>query len=204
MSSQDNLPELEARLSRDPDNQELLIEVSRNYHRMAMQGDEGAFEKADTFVRRLLKGNKRHVEGLSIAGSLLTIRARRTGSLIRRVLYSFKAARTLDKAVKLDPTNVSARTIRAFTALVLPGFLKRLRTAVEDFEYLLELKSEDPSRLPDEMMPKVYLNLGLAYAKMGVYGRAKEVLSVVTARFPGTRESNRAESLMAKIEQRMR
>jgi tetratricopeptide (TPR) repeat protein len=204
VSSQGNLPELEARLSRDPDNQELLIEVSRHYHRMAMQGDEDAFDRADQSVRRLLKGNKKNVEGLSISGSLLTIKARRTGSLLRRVLYSFKAARTLDKAVKLDPANVSARTIRAFTALVLPGFLKRLRTAATDFEYLLELKSDDPSRLPDEMMPKVYLNLGLAYAKMGVYERAREVLSVVTARFPGTRESHRAQSLLAKIEQRTR
>ena len=204
MSSQGNLPELEARLSRDPENCELLLEVSRHYHRMAMQGEEGAFEKADSSIRKLLKADKKNVEGLSIAGSLLTIKARGTSSLWRRIYYSYKAAKTLDKAVKMDPTNVSARTIRAFTALVLPGFLKRLRTAAGDFEYLLEIKSEDPSRLPDEMMPKVYLNLGLAYAKMGVYGRAREVLSVVTARFPGTRECHRAENLIAKIEQRSR
>ena len=79
-----------------------------------------------------------------------------------------------------------------------------LQTAAGDFEYLLEIKSEDPSRLPDEMMPKVYLNLGLAYAKMGIHGRAREVLSVVTAKFPETRECHRAESLIAKIEQRSR
>jgi tetratricopeptide (TPR) repeat protein len=169
---------------------------------MAMQGEEGAFEKADASIKRLLKADKKSVEGLSISGSLLTIKARTTGSLWRRIFYSYKAAKTLDKAVRLGPDNVSARTIRAFTALVLPGFLKRLRTAAGDFEYLIAIKSEDPERLPDEMMPKVYLNLGLAYAKMGVYERAREVLSVVTARFPGSRESHRAQNLIAKIEQR--
>lgn len=204
MSSEANLRDIEERLSEDPENQDLLLEASRHYHRLAMQGDDYACDKAETSTKKILGADKRNVEALSISGSLLTIKARRSPSLFKRIYYAFKAARTLDRAVKTDPANVSARTIRAFTALVLPGFLRRLNTAASDFEYLIKIKNEDPARLPDEMMPKVYLNLGLAYAKMGVHERAREVLSVVISRFPGTGESNRAQSLMDKIDQRRR
>jgi tetratricopeptide (TPR) repeat protein len=200
--SASQLKQVEEALDRDPENRDLLIEISRHYHRQAMQGDDEAFGKANRSIERLLGIDKKHVEGLAIAGSLLTIKARRSGSLMKRIWYSMAAARKLDKAVKLDPSNVTARTIRAFTALVLPGFLRRIRTAAVDFEYLIEMKQEDPSLLPDEMMPKVMLNLGLAYAKMRERERATEVLSVVMDRFPGTREYNRAKSLLHKLQQR--
>jgi tetratricopeptide (TPR) repeat protein len=197
---EDLVSQLEEHLAEEPRNQELLLQASRYYHRTAMQGDVKALDRAQLYVERLLELDKKHVEALSIRGSLLTIEARRSGSLLKKMLYSFKAARTLDRAVKLDPSNLSARTIRAFTALVLPHFLRRLKTAVDDFEYLLEVKSEHPEKLPDEMMPKIYLNLGLANARMGDLERAREILDVVISRFPGTREATRAHSLLRKIQ----
>lgn len=195
------LDTIEERLRLDPDNLRLLLQASRYYHRFAMQGSDEAFNRAEHSTAKILKFDKNNVEALSIAGSLLTIKARRSGSLLKRIWYSIVAARKLDRAVKLDPTNISARTIRAFTALVLPGFLKRLKTAAEDFEYLIEVKSKHPASLPDEMMPKVYFNLGLAYAKIGDRDRATEVLSLVMEQFPGTREHNRAKSLLAKLKE---
>lgn len=194
--------EIEHKLEQDPENQSLLLEAARCYHRYAMQGDELALYRADQSTKNLLKLDKRNVEGLAIAGSLLTIKARRSGSLLKRIWYSVFAARKLDKAVQADPNNVTARTIRAFTALVLPGFLRRLQTAVDDFEYLIKVKCEDPSRLPDEMMPKVYLNLGLAYAKLRDRERAKQILTFVVDSYPGTGEHNRAKSLLGKLADR--
>jgi tetratricopeptide (TPR) repeat protein len=193
------LYEIEEALRQDPQNQDLLMEVSRIYHRLAMQGNEASLDMADESVKALLRLDGKNVEALSIAGSLNTIKARRTTSLFKRIWYSFKAARVLDKAVELDPKNVSARTIRAFTALVLPRYQKRLPTAVGDFEYLLQVKSDQPDALPDEMMPKVYFNLGFANVKLGDFERAREVLSVVIARFPETREATRAQSMLHKI-----
>jgi tetratricopeptide (TPR) repeat protein len=198
----ERLIEIETQLEQDPGNTDLLLEAIRYYHRFAMQGDELALDRAGQSTRQLLKLDRRSAEGLAIAGSLLTIKARRSGSLLKRIWYSIFAARNLDKAVETDPTNVSARTIRAFTALVLPGFLRRLRTAVDDFEYLARMKDEDPSLMPDEMMPKVYLNLGLAYAKLKDRERAKQVLTYVIDTFPGTREHNRARSLLNKLADR--
>ncbi len=195
------LSQLEDQLELDPDNVNLLLEASRYYHRFAMQGSDEAFNKAERSIARILKFDKNNVEALSIAGSLLTIKARRSGSLLKRIWYSIIAARKLDRAVKIDPTNLSARTIRAFTALVLPGFLRRLKTAAEDFEYLIDVKSHHPASLPDEMMPKIYFNLGLAYAKIGDSDRASKVLSFVTENYPGTREHNRAKSLLAKLKE---
>jgi len=193
------LYDVEEALKQDPQNLELLLEVSRLYHRLAMQGNEASLDMADESVKALLRLDGKNVEALSISGSLCTIKARRTNSYFRRIWYSFKAARVLDKAVNLDPKNVSARTIRAFTALVLPRYQKRLGTAVGDFEYLLQVKSDDPDALPDEMMPKVYFNLGFANVKLGDFERAREILSVVIARFPESREATRAQSLLHKI-----
>jgi TolA-binding protein len=94
---------------------------------------------------------------------------------------------------------MTARTVRAFTALVFPSFLRRWKKAVNDFEYLIKRKAEDPSLLPDEMMPKVYYNLGLAYAKSGQIADAVRILAEVISRFPQANESQRAQSLMDKV-----
>jgi tetratricopeptide (TPR) repeat protein len=197
--SEDALKSIEEQLGHDPQNQTLLLDACRLYHRFAMQGDGLAFDNADRSVSSLLAVDKNNVEALAIQGSLHTIRVRKTRSLLRKIYYSIKAARTLDRAVKIDSTNIAARTIRAFTALVLPGFLRRVKTAVRDFEYLIERKREQPELLPDEMMPKVYYNLGLAYAKSGNIEEAMKILAQTMAQFPQTRESTRAQNLLEKI-----
>jgi tetratricopeptide (TPR) repeat protein len=199
LTEENPLRSIEERLKANPRDKEALTEATRFYHQIAMRGDDIALDRAAEAVEALLSLDKRNAEGLAIAGSLLTMRARRTTSLFKRMWYAFKAARRLDKAVKADPRNVSARTIRAFTALVLPRYLRRLRTAIEDFEYLIEVKGEDPGALPDEMMPKVYYNLGLAEAKLGNGARAREILEVVMTKFPDAEENHRAHELLEKL-----
>ncbi len=199
MTDQNPLKSIEERLERNPRDKDALTEATRFYHQIAMRGDDIALGRAEEVVEALLGLDKRNAEALAIAGSLLTMKARRTGSLTKRMWYAFRAAGKLDAAVKTDPRNVSARTIRAFTALVLPRCLRRLRTAVQDFEFLIEVKAEDPGAMPDEMMPKVYYNLGLAEAKMGNGMRAREILEVVTAKFPDSEENRRAHELLEKL-----
>lgn len=191
---------VEEKLALDPDNIGLLIEVCRHYHRLAMEGDKSAFQKTEDAIRRILSLDSRNAEALSISGSLLVIKARSSSSVAKRIWYAIFAARKLDRAVRADPTNPSARTIRAFTALVLPSFLRRLKRAIEDFEYLIDMKKNDPKKLPDEMMPKIYFNLGLAYAKSGNRTRAIEVLNNLVSIFPDTRECARAKNLIARLE----
>lgn len=198
--SQMTLKAIEEKMAIEPDNIELLIKACHHYHRLAMEGDCSAIDKAENVIKRILSLDSRNAEALSISGSLLVIKARSSSSWVKRLWYAMTAARRLDRAVRIDPSNPSARTIRAFTGLVLPSFLKRLRKAIDDFEYLIDLKTNDPKRLPDEMMPKVYFNLGLAYAKSGNRRRALEVLDNLVKLFPDTRESLRAKNLMARLE----
>lgn len=199
MTDQNPLRSIEERLRENPRDKDALTEATRFYHQIAMRGDDIALDRAEEAVAALLSVDGRNAEGLSIAGSLLTMKARRTASLFKRMWYAFRAARKLDKAVRTDPANVSARTIRAFTALVLPRYLRRLKTAIEDFEYLIEVKGEDPGAMPDEMMPKVYYNLGLAEAKTGNGMRAREILEVVITKFPDSEENRRAHELLEKL-----
>jgi tetratricopeptide (TPR) repeat protein len=199
LTEENPLRSIEERLERDPQDKDALTQAARFYHQIAMRGDDIALDRAEEVVGALLRVDHSNADGLSIAGSLLTMRAKRTHSLLKRMWYSFLAARKLDRAVKIDPRNVSARTIRAFTALVLPKFLKRLRTAIADFEYLIEVKGEDTGALPDEMMPKVYYNLGLAQAKLGNGLRAREILEVVMTKFPDSEENRRAQDLLEKL-----
>ena len=173
--------------------------AARKYHRLAMQGDESALDNAAEAVDRVLAAQENHAEALAIRGSLLTMRAKLNKSFIKRLYYSYKAIKILNRAVEADPDDPAARTIRGFTSLVLPGFLRRLKVACRDFEYLIRRHQEDPSVLPDEMMPKIYLNLGIAYAKEGKREEARKTLADVTERFPGSRESDRAQSLLARL-----
>jgi tetratricopeptide (TPR) repeat protein len=190
---------IDERLREDPGNPKLLLEAARYYHRLAMQGSELALDRADEAVKALLAQDKRNAEALAVRANTMILRLKSSRSRLRRIYGLVRAGRMLDCAVRLDPTNMTARTIRAFTALVFPGFLKRWPTAVADFEYLVRRKNEDPSLLPDEMMPKVYYNLGLAYARTGQVAEAVRVLTEVIARFPGAGESERAQSLMEKV-----
>jgi tetratricopeptide (TPR) repeat protein len=176
----------------------------KHYHQLAMhmKGPGDILDRADEVARRLLEVEPRNVEAMAISGSLLTIRIRRSRGLFKRMWLAFKAARRLDRAVKIDPDNLSVRTIRAFTGLVLPGFVRRLNSAITDFEYLIRVKEENPEGLPDEMMPKVYLNLGFAYAKKGEYLNAQDVLMHVISDYQGTGEANRAKSLLGRLRER--
>ena len=193
---------IEERLEADPSNPALLLEAARYYHRLAMQGSETGLERTGAATRALLAKNPRHVEALAILGSYLTIKIKTTRSPFRRLIHFVKAGRVLDRAVKLDPTNVTARTVRGFTALVFPGFLRRAARAVADFEYLIKRKTEDPSLLPDEMMSKIFYNLGLAYSRTGQFGEAQRVLGEVISRFPDSRESERAQALLERLKAR--
>ena len=175
------------------------LDSAREYHRLAMQGDRAALERADEAVDEVLASGGDHAEALAIRGSLLTMRAKLTRSFPRRLYYSLRAIRVMNRAVDADPDDPAARAIRGFTSLVLPGFLRRLKVAAEDFDYLIRRYQEDPSVLPDEMMPKIYLNLGIAYAKEGRRGAARKALADVTEKFPGSRESDRAQSLLARL-----
>lgn len=175
------------------------MEAAREYHRMAMQGDDDALATAMELTETLLSERGDEAETLAIRGSLLTIKAKNAHSFLKRIYYSMKGIRALDKAIAADPDNHTARTIRGFTSLVLPQFLRRLKVAVEDFEYLIRRYQEDPSLLPDEMMPKIYLNLGIAYAKEGKRDKAGKAFTDVSDRFPGTRESDRAQNLLARL-----
>jgi tetratricopeptide (TPR) repeat protein len=199
VTEENPLRSIEDRLREEPGNKETLLEAARLFHQTAMRGDDIALDRAQEVVQDLLRLDKKNAEALAISGSLLTIKAKRTRSLIKRMWYAFVAARKLDQAVKADPRNISARTIRAFTALVLPKYLKRLQTAIADFDYLIQVKAEDPGALPDEMMPKVYYNLALAQAKIGNGMRAREILEVVVTKFPDSEESRRALELSEKL-----
>jgi tetratricopeptide (TPR) repeat protein len=167
-----------------------------------MQGDAVALDEAERAVDGILKTDRGHAEALAIRGSLLTIRAKLARSFLKRLYYSIKAIRALNRAVEADPDDPAARTIRGFTSLVLPGFLRRLKVAAGDFEYLIRRHQDDPTLLPDEMMPKIYLNLGIAYAKEGKRDEARKALADVTEKFPESRESDRAQSLIARLAKR--
>lgn len=198
-TGRENPRHIDELLRQDPANPRLLLEAARYYHRLAMQGSEMALDRADEAVKALLAQDRRNAEACAIHANTSILRLKSSRSRLRRVYVLIKAGRMLDRAVSFDPTNMTARTIRAFTALVFPGFLKRWPTAAADFEYLIRRKGEDPSLLPDEMMPKVYYNLGLAYAKTGRVGDAVRVLTEVVTRFPEAGESDRAQNLMEKM-----
>ena len=49
------LYEIEEALKQDPQNKDLLMEATRIYHRLAMQGNEASLDMADESVKALLK-----------------------------------------------------------------------------------------------------------------------------------------------------
>lgn len=197
----DDLARLQLQLSRDPQNPELLMAVSRANFQKGVAGDANAVVEAQSFLELLLKIQPDNAEARSLYGSVLTMRARDAWFPLFKASYVNRGLKQLDQAVKLSPDSIRIRLVRGKTSLALPAMFNRIDTAIEDFEYLKQRREADPTCMDDELYLSVLLNLGRAYAIKGEANKALENLSRVKAAAPGSEMGQKAGALAARLEQ---
>jgi tetratricopeptide (TPR) repeat protein len=84
-----------------------------------------------------------------------------------------KGFETLDEAVRRFPDALVVYVTRGITAASVPEMFGKAPVAVQDLTTAVAMKEKNPTAVPDEVMPSVYLNLGIAHKKAGAIADAR-------------------------------
>lgn len=169
--------ELSGRLSlANPGPEDFLsaIRLGILYHNLSLHGAEegyrGYAEKAADLLSKLyqhpdLPEELRPISGAYLGSSLAVAGGEALNPLtkMKRVKDGLKY---LDMVIKkYGKDSYYPLLLRANVGMALPSFFKREKTAVEDFLRLEEWYHREPGRIPDGIMPAVFLHLGNYYKK---------------------------------------
>lgn len=120
-----------------------------------------ALEAIDSLIAKDSNNAELHAWKGNIMGSMAQ------GSPVDMMKYGIGAMQEFEKALELDPQNVTAHFGRGLGRLIAPqGFGGDLDGAIQDFEFACAKKP----------FPEAFYQLGVAYQKKGLIDKAKEAL----------------------------
>jgi tetratricopeptide (TPR) repeat protein len=96
---------------------------------------------------------------------------------------------TLDEAAERFPDAFVVYVMRGVTAARVPDLFRKADVAVKDLSRVVAMKEARPPAVPDTVMPVVYLNLGVAYRKIGQAAAARAVWEKAKALYPAAPEA---------------
>lgn len=105
---------------------------------------EGKTEEAITLMREADNIFPEDPDILALLGFYVGKSAGETSNFQLQASRAFESFNILDKAVRLDPENLSARFYRGLMSVKVPPFLGKLNQGIEDLETLIALISESP------------------------------------------------------------
>lgn len=150
--------QLQQRLEQNPADYEALKGLGIVYHGMALKDSKAYAKKAVQYLEQANQKKSDETEVLCYLGSAYTLLAKDAGDLVSKSSYMNRGVEYMDKAVRMDPDNISVRLIRANNSKNLPRFLNRRSVAYEDFEYLTGLFEKRPDVSPS-LKVSVYRDL---------------------------------------------
>jgi tetratricopeptide (TPR) repeat protein len=165
--------QLQQRLDQDPSDYEALKGLGIVYHGMALKDSKAYAKKAVQYLEQANQKKSDDTEVLCYFGSAYTLLAKDAGDLMSKSSYMNRGVEYMDKAVRMDPENISVRLIRANNSKNLPGFLNRRSVAYEDFEYLGGLFEKRPD-ISSSLKASVYRDLASLYKEDGDTAKAQK------------------------------
>ncbi len=172
--------QLQQRLDQDPSDYEALQGLGIVYHSMALKDSKAYAKKA---VQYLEQANQKKFDDyvvLCYLGSAYTMLAKDARDPMSKSSYMNKGIECMDKAVRMDPDNISVRLIRANNSKSLPKFLNRRPVANEDFEYLEGL-FEKKLNISASLKASVYRDLAALYKEDGDAAKARKYEAMAAA-----------------------
>ncbi len=168
------LPPIDTTAPTDPF-QDPQIRSIHEQHEKGVAGDVDAVKKLVVELERLTKEQPNQTLFLAYLGSAYTLRSRDAFPGPGKLQYLKDGIKTLDLAVDKDPTNVSARFIRAMNNYNLPIVFNRRKYAREDFQILVK-QIEDPHPkqiLSTDTRQAIYYYAGLSYKQLSQPDQAR-------------------------------
>jgi tetratricopeptide (TPR) repeat protein len=172
--------QLHQRLEQNPADYEALKGLGIAYHGMALKDSKAYAKKAVQYLEQANQKKSDDTEVLCYLGSAYTLLAKDAGDLMSKSSYMNRGVEYMDKAVRMDPDNISVRLIRANNSKNLPRFLNRRSVAYEDFEYLAGLFEKRPD-ISSSLKASVYRDLASLYKEDGDTAKAQKYEAMVAA-----------------------
>jgi len=136
-AQQSTIDSLESIVTKDDQNIAAKIQLAKIYHDLVVEKEnEEASDRAEELFESILKKKRDHAEALVYYGSLLTLKGRDAFLPWKKLSYVEDGCDEMDKAVQLDPKNITLRITRAMNNINLPDFFKRQAYYLEDFEFI--------------------------------------------------------------------
>ena len=172
--------ELQQRLNQNPSDYDALKNLGIVYYGAALKDSKAYANKAIQYLEKAYQKKPEDAEVLCCIGTTYTLLAKDASDLSSITSNMNKGIGFMDKAVRMDPDNISVRLIRANNSKNLPKFLNRRPVAYEDFEYLAGLFEKKPAVSPS-LKASVYRNLAALYKEDGDPAKARKCEAMAAA-----------------------
>ncbi len=192
---------LEEKLKTAPGDTKLLMKLGISYHSFAEKGQKNAVKKAEAVFKTLLQIEPKNSEALVWYGSVLALKGRDAWFPFLKIKYVNDGLKKMDQAVWLDSANITVRMTRASTCIALPeNIFHRIKTAIQDFEYLVILQKKHPEMFDKKLSASIFLELGNGYKKSGDIIKARENWQRAVNAAADSKEAEEAKNLLRKTD----
>jgi tetratricopeptide (TPR) repeat protein len=165
--------EWQQRLDQNPSDYDALRNLGIVYYAAALKDSKAYSKKAIQYLDQTYQKKPEDAEVLCCLGSTYTLLAKDSSDLSSITSNVNKGIGFMDKAVRMDPDNITIRMIRANNSRNLPKFINRRSVAYEDFEHLASLFEKKPNVSPS-LKASVYQNLAALYKEDGDAAKAQK------------------------------
>ncbi len=187
----------EAKLDKDPDNLELLLEVGGHYLTLNREGDKDAGKKADKYLKKAVKLAPADCRALTLHGSVLILKGRDAMLPMNKMRHVNNGLELFDRAVTIQPNDFETRFQRANYCANLPGIFNRMGTAVGDFRHLLTMSIHSPDAVEPGYVTYIKLTLARLLDVQNETAEATALLQELIDTPPTEDAPARAEKLLA-------
>ncbi len=183
---------LEETVRQQPQNIDAIIKLAKAYQFAGMP------EKA----LRLLENKKKEFPDnakLEIwYANAESLMANKAESITDKVKWSQRAIGDLDATVNKYANNWYVHFIRGKNSLYWPDMFHRKEVAIQDFEFLLQLKKKNMQAFPDSLLPDILYSLGYAYISSDINAqRGYQLWEKVKDRYPKSEFCKKIDEYLA-------
>jgi len=165
---------LESVLSSGKGTTETKYTLALLYHDEVAKEENGDYtDRAEELFKEVLTEDKTNAMALAYYGSLMTLMGRDAFLPWNKMKYVEQGCDKMDKAITIQPDNITIRMTRAMNNVNLPDFFNRIGYILEDFKYLREHQAF--SSFDTSMQTEIFFYSGVTYEKNDEVLKAKEM-----------------------------
>lgn len=165
---------LESVLSSGKGTTETKYTLALLYHDEVAKEENGDYtDRAEELFKEVLTEDKTNAMALAYYGSLMTLMGRDAFLPWNKMKYVEQGCDKMDKAITIQPDNITIRMTRAMNNVNLPDFFNRIGYILEDFKYLRE--NQAFSSFDTSMQTEIFFYSGVTYEKNDEVLKAKEM-----------------------------